>query len=177
MLPTNACVPADLNRTSEVAAQDGTLLAVLLNPPARTAGVRSRNAVTRAARVLGHDRVVFANLCAIATPTVVELNGLGCEGWDLARSELEPLLAETSAVIAGWGVAGLVGEAARRMREQVAWLSRRAGDAGIRGLWMVGGEPRHPSRWHQYVSDKYGRTTGGTFEERIAQVMSLVPLQ
>jgi hypothetical protein len=41
---------------------------------------------------------------------------------------------------------------------------------------MLGGEPRHPSRWHQYVSDKYGRTSGGTFEERIKQVLVAVPL-
>lgn len=49
-------------------------------------------------------------------------------------------------------------------------------DQGITAFWMVGGEPRHPSRWHQFVSDKHGRTTGGTFEERLVQVLVEVPL-
>jgi hypothetical protein len=48
--------------------------------------------------------------------------------------------------------------------------------AGISNIWMVGGEPRHPSRWHQFVSDKYSRTTGGSFEERLDQVLESVPM-
>jgi hypothetical protein len=42
---------------------DRTLLAVLLNPPRTTPGVRTRRAVERAGRVLGYDGVTIVNLC------------------------------------------------------------------------------------------------------------------
>jgi hypothetical protein len=132
--------------------------------------------VTRAGSVLGYSRIVVANMCASATRSVVELNALADDGWELARLEMTASLAGASAVLAGWGVAGLTGQARRRMEAQEEWLSERARDLGIKAFWMVGGKPRHPSRWHQYVSDKYGRTTGGSFEERIAQVLVEVPI-
>ena len=178
MLHTSVCVPLGLPQSSDLRADDEarTLVAVLLNPPATTAGTRSRNAVARAASVLGYDRAVMANLCAVATPSVVELNDHGRDGWDRARAELESALTGADALLAGWGVAGLTGDAGRWMRAQVEWLSERAVASGISRLWMVGGEPRHPSRWHQYVSDKHGRTAGGTFEERLAQVLVEVPV-
>lgn len=175
---TSACVASALSRSSELKAPDGErkLVAVLLNPPASSTGTRSRNAVARAATTLGYDHAIMTNLCAVPTPSVVELNDIDRDGWDHARGELETALTGASAVLAGWGVAGLTGDAAVWMSAQVEWLSDRAMASGIFGFWMVGGAPRHPSRWHQYVSDKYGRTTGGTFDERIAQVLIEVPL-
>lgn len=100
---------------------------------------------------------------------------MGKVAWTAARSDLEAAVAGAGAILAAWGVAGLRGEARRLMSAQVEWLMERAEETGIDIFWTVGGEPRHPSRWHQYVSDKYGRTTGGTFEERIAQVLVAVP--
>lgn len=151
------------------------LVAVLLNPPAQSSGVRSRNAVYRAARVLGYDDVVMTNLCSIATPSIVEVNGLGYEAWTSARRELELAVQSGAGVLAAWGVGGLRGDARRWLRAQVEWLVDCAGTDGIHSFWMVGGEPRHPSRWHQYVSDKHGRTRGGSFDERLAQVLIDVP--
>lgn len=119
----------------------------------------------------------MTNLCAVPTPTVVELNHVGRDGWDRAQAELEAVLDGASAVLACWGIGGLTGDAKRWMHAQVEWLSERAYDRGIAASWMVGGQPRHPSRWHQYVSDKYGRTSGGTFEERIAQVLVEAPFR
>ena len=152
------------------------LVAVLLNPPATSTGTRSRQAVARAASALGYERAVMKNLCAVPTPSVVELNALGRDAWDLAQADLEAALKGARAVLAGWGVAGLTGDARRSMRDQVAWLTVRAQEGGIAAFWMVGGSPRHPSRWHQYVSDKYGRTDGGSFEERIRQVLVAVQM-
>jgi hypothetical protein len=51
-----------------------------------------------------------------------------------------------------------------------------AGDIGNDCIWTLNGEPRHPSRWDQYVSDRHGRASGATFSERIAQVLTSVPL-
>lgn len=149
---------------------------MLLNPPATSAGVRTRNAVGRAARALGYDRVVLANLCTVPTASVVQLNLLGKDAWKFARADLETSLPSAAAVLAAWGIAGLTGRARQARDEQVFWLSKQVKASSIESLWMVGGKPRHPSRWHQYVSDKYGHTSGGTFEERIKQVLVEVPL-
>ncbi|WP_368859933.1 DUF1643 domain-containing protein [Microbacterium algeriense] len=152
------------------------MVAVLLNPPSATAGVRSRNAVARAACAIGYESVVIANLCAVPTPTVVEVSSLDRPAWAAAQHNLGLAVDRADAILAGWGVSGLTGPARRLIDEQVEWLHARARNAGIDGFWTVGGQPRHPSRWHQYVSDKYGRTTGGTFEERIGQALTFVPL-
>lgn len=152
-------------------------MAVLLNPPTKSSGTRSRNAVARGARAIGYRNVVLTNLCAEPTPSVVELNSVGIEAWFEARAGLERTLLGATAVLAAWGVTGITGDARRSMRSQVQWLSGCLASAGIEKMWMVGGEPRHPSRWHQYVSDKYGRTTGGSFEDRIRQVLVEVPLK
>lgn len=153
------------------------LLAVLLNPPGSSSGTRTRNAVERAGQVLGYDHVKIANLCTAATPTVVELNDPDHQhGWSAAREELARSVREASGMLAGWGVAGLSGNARRACRDQVGWLCREAASAGIDRVWMVGGEARHPSRWHQYVSDRHGRTTGGSFEVRLTQVLQTAPV-
>jgi hypothetical protein len=96
--------------------------------------------------------------------------------WTAARRDLILALDGADAILAGWGVSGLTGDARRLLDEQVGWLQARAQQSGIDGFWMVGGQPRHPSRWHQYVSDKYGRTSGGPFDARIAQALTFVRL-
>src|SRR4051794_40950148 len=155
----------------------GILLAVLLNPPGTTSGVRTRNAVASATRVLGYNTVKIANLCTVATPSVVELNDLEqCRGWTAARDELAKAVRSAEGLLAGWGVSGTTGDTRRAREDQVAWLYREAAAAGIEQVWMLGSEPRHPSRWHQWVSDRYGRTSGGTFEQRLAQVLKPVPI-
>lgn len=150
-------------------------MAVLLNPPGRTTGTRSRNAVSRAAAVLDYDDVRIANLCAAPTPTVVELNVLGPESWELARTDLADALVNADGLLAGWGVAGVTSQARRQLLGQVDWLYEHAAAVGIESIWMVGGQPRHPSRWHQFVSNKYGRTMGGTADQRLREVLIAVP--
>jgi hypothetical protein len=156
---------------------DCTLLGVLLNPPLSTPGNRTRNAVTRAGRVLGYDGVEILNLFADATRSVVELNAetVG-DGWARTRGELSAGLRSATGVLAAWGVSGMAGAARQARDEQVAWLMAEAVQAGVSSFWMVGGEPRHPSRWHQFLSDKYGRTTGGSFEERLVQSLVAMPV-
>lgn len=119
----------------------------------------------------------IANLHAFATTSVFELNDLrrAC-GWADARGELAKAVRGADGLLAGWGVSGTTGDTRRALDEQVAWLYSEAMSAGLERAWMVGGEPRHPSRWHQYVSDKYGRTSGGTFEQRLEQVLHAVPI-
>lgn len=131
--------------------------------------------MNRAASVLGYDEVVVTNLCAVATPSLVQLNGLRFEAWESARADLEVAVRSGAGLLAGWGVGGLSGDARQWLHSQVEWLIGCAETGGLRSFWTVGGAPRHPSRWHQYVSDKHGRTRGGTFEERLTQVLVDVP--
>jgi hypothetical protein len=152
-------------------------VAVLLNPPERTSGVRSRNAVARAAAVLGYGEVRVVNLCAEPTASVADLHRVDRDSWERARSELGRALMDATAVLGAWGVAGIAGQTRRDLQAQIDWLYDQALQVGIDRVWMLGGEPRHPSRWHQYVSDKYKRTTSGSFEERLAQVLVALPIR
>lgn len=131
--------------------------------------------MNRAARILGYDEVVMTNLCSVATPSIVEVNRLSRDAWASARVDLEVAVRGGAGLLAAWGVGRLSGTARRCLRAQVEWVVEVARNGGLGSFWMVGGEPRHPSRWHQYVSDKYGRTGGGSFEERLAQVLVEVP--
>lgn len=47
---------------------------------------------------------------------------------------------------------------------------------GIPTPGLSGGQPRHPSRGHQYVSDRHGRTGPGNVEEGLRLVLVQVPL-
>lgn len=159
------------------AAGQGRLVAILLNPPLSSSGNRSRNAVSRVSQLLGYKSVEVVNLYADPTNSNAELAfSETLEGWLRARQNLKIALPSADGLLGAWGVAALAGSAQRERNRQVAWLRTEASRAGLDNMWMVGGEPRHPSRWHQYVSDKYGRTTGGTFEERLRQVVVRVPL-
>jgi hypothetical protein len=94
----------------------------------------------------------------------------------VARDALAAGLEGCDEVAAAWGLYGLTGTAKAHRRDHLAWLVGTAKSLGHTECWAVGGEPRHPSRWHQYVSDVHGRTTAGTFAERLHQVLVKVPL-
>ncbi|WP_373457891.1 DUF1643 domain-containing protein [Paeniglutamicibacter psychrophenolicus] len=153
------------------------LLAVLLNPPL-TSGVASLRHVEAARLALACDSVLIANLFSEPTRSVEDINVIGkCpEGWTQSREQLLNALDSADVLMGAWGISGLTGEAARMRKSQVAWLAQSAMDQGFDKLWTVGGTPRHPSRWHQYVSDKYQRAVGETLELRLSSVLSTVDL-
>lgn len=150
-----------------------TLGALLLNPPT-TDGRRTRRHLEVAASLLGCDFVEIANLFAISTKDVTAMNLVGRDvaGWLAARPELCGLIARADVLVAGWGVRGLSGLAAQHQRAQLRLITGHARLHGRTHVWTVGGQPRHPSRWHQFVSDRHGRTLGGSFSERLTCVLS-----
>ncbi|MCC2309168.1 DUF1643 domain-containing protein [Cellulomonas chengniuliangii] len=131
------------------------------------------------AELLGCDVVMIANLCDAASQDLRGMRAVAAEAapWMRARSSLQEALAASTMVLAGWGVAKPSGLAAQHQRQQLAWLSTAIEGAGHSTAWCVGGQPRHPSRWHQYVSDRHGRTHGGSSAERLREVLVAVPVR
>lgn len=150
-----------------------TLGALLLNPPT-TDGQRTRRHLEVAASLLDCDRVEIANLFAISTQDVTAMNLVGRDaaGWLAAQPHLCGLIARADVLVAGWGVRGLTGLAAQHQRAQLRLIADQARLQGRTHVWTVGGQPRHPSRWHQFVSDRHGRTQGGSLPERLTCVLS-----
>jgi hypothetical protein len=153
-----------------------TLGAVLINPPTGS-GTRTIRHLRVAAELLDCDSVEIANLFSVATRDVTGINeaGRSADGWSAAQPRLRQVIAESDCLIAGWGVGGLSGAAAMYQRIQLDYVRLCAREFGLDHIWTINGEPRHPSRWHQYVSDRHGRATGTCLGERIALVLTSVP--
>lgn len=157
----------------------GRLVALLASPPT-TSGARTERKVRQALQVLGADRYVIANLYAFPVKDLpaLSISGAHPAGWLSARPKLTRAVREADILLAAWGLHRLNGRARRLQHDQFAWLRDLLSRAGHSTAWCVGGRARHPSRWHQYVSDRHGRTTcSPSFEERLDQVIAEVPLQ
>lgn len=153
----------------------GRVLCAILASPPLTAGVRTRNMVGTAAALLGCDQVLVVNLLNAPTADIpaMSVSGREAEAWLESRSALSAGLAQADELLAAWGKQGLTGPARTHRQDQLAWLGAEASVCGHLTAWAVGAEPRHPSRWHQYVSDRHGRTSGaGTTSQRIAEVLA-----
>lgn len=148
------------------------LLAVLANPSLQS-GSRSLGRVQLAAQLLGYEQGRIANLFAVASASSREIAVLGhdAHGWEIARPLLLEAIAEAGQVLVGFGAIPVTGAARRHLEQQLHWLAEALHLQGHDTVWQVG-QARHPSRWHQYVSDRHGRTAGGTFEERLREVLT-----
>lgn len=153
------------------------LLAVLLNPPL-TSGAASLRHVEAARKALGCSSLIVTNLFDTPTRSVEDINIVGAEeeGWIRAREHIRRSISGSDLLLGAWGISGLTGSAARMRTSQVSWLVQVALGEGLGHVWTVGGTPRHPSRWHQYVSDKYQRASGETMDERLLCVLTKTPL-
>jgi Protein of unknown function (DUF1643) len=129
------------------------------------------------AGLLECDDLEIANLFAIPTRDVTAINraGRASDGWEAARSRLRQVITEADHLLAGWGVSGLAGQAAVNRRAQLCYVGECARESGKDYIWTLNGEARHPSRWHQYVSDRHGRASGASLNERMAMVLTSIP--
>ena len=167
--------PADQMPHDQRRPGQRTLLAVLANPVPRPSS-RSERHLAVAASILGFDRAEIANLFAIPSSSSRDIRHLGAEasGWLSAREKLETSLPLASGVLVGFGTIPTNAASREHLREQLDWLSARLRALPEVGVWEVG-RARHPSRWHQYVSDVHARTAGGDFAQRLAEVLQPVP--
>ena len=148
------------------------LCAIALNPPT-TNGLRTAKHLRVAAEIIGCSDLVIVNLFSVPTRNVLDINEAGTDwdGWLNARPQLGSGISSSDAVIVAWGVRGLTGLARDNFRQQVEWVFSELAASEHDQVWTINGEARHASRWHQYVSDQHGRTTGGDFETRLQQVL------
>ncbi len=136
------------------------------------------NAVQRAAGLLGYQNLRIVNLLNVPTRNsghVVEL-GATEEPWLEARHHLSVSLLAAADLLFAWGLLHHLGLARSVAKQQVDWLLDLAVTVGHQSAWAVGHDVRHPSRWHQYTSDRYGRTGGGSADERLRAVLLCRPL-
>lgn len=154
-----------------------TLGAILLNPPL-TRGTRTVNSLCIAADILECDTVEVANLFSVPTRDVTVINSIGrsTAGWEAARTQLLQVVSESDHLLAGWGVSGLSGLASTRRLMQIEYVYSCARKTGKNAIWTLNGEARHPSRWHQYVSDRHGRARGNSLRDRIGSVLTQIPV-
>lgn len=157
---------------------NGTLCALLACPPT-TSGVRTLNALGVAARCLQFTHLTVGNLLSVPARDMSAMSEVGVDAdlWKAARVDVEQALGHADGLIAAWGVGPLAGPARRHHRDQIEWLIRTAQAAGHTITWTLGGQPRHPSRWHQFASDRHGRTSPGlSREDRVSRLLVQVPL-
>lgn len=145
------------------------LIAVLLNPPVGD-GKRTNAHLRIASESLNCDAVEIVNLYPGATKDLAELGrtALHSSAWIKHRQVIAAALARGDEVLLGWGVSLPTGVARGHMIAQTQWVVDELRSSGVTA-WVVGDGPRHPSRWHQYVSDRHGRTSGGSLSERVRE--------
>lgn len=152
----------------------GLLGVILMNPPTGSGGATTRH-LQAACQVLACRAYQVVNLLPVPTRSVSGISEAGrtIEVWHAARPALRELIHEADELLLGWGLGGGFGGVAREhFRDQTCWIrseiARKRSDPLV---WTVGNEPRHPSRWHQYVSDRHERTQGGDFPTRLRRVL------
>ena len=146
--------------------------AILLNP------AREANRVSRTHLVLEDVRVAktwgtleIANLVGTPTRNSKELEQVATSVQLFldVRDRLDTVLAGSDTLVFAWGVAPLRGLAGTYVRDQANWVISRALHHGHTHAWVMGGHPRHPSRWRQYVGPQRGLFDGATTVDRLAQ--------
>ena len=155
------------------------LCAVLLNPPLGSSPdtVTVRNAAV-ASHVLGASEWVIGNLVDRPTRDLPELNEVGVaqEMWVTSRPLLGEEMATADALLFGWGVGGFTLSARSHFQRQVLWVLDEARRMGLTSGWTLGGLPRHPSRWRQYLGPQRNLFDGGSFEDRLRRALVPTPL-
>jgi hypothetical protein len=105
---------------------------------------------------LGYSSVAVANLFSIATYRTGGVSAAGADpkGWLAARPGLAQGVGAADAVILAYGIQEPSGPARHHFRDQLSWLQNEIHERGLK-TWMVGGRPRHPSRWHRHTYAEY----------------------
>lgn len=117
------------------------LLVIGSNPSALTSGARTLTRVELAREVLGFGQARLANLFAVPSYRSGELRelGIGIEGWQAVRAEMEEAIGVADAVLLAYGVGVPSGPARTLFREQAAWLDARIAARSHSTWWALVG--------------------------------------
>ena len=146
--------------------------AIFLNP------VREANRVSRTHLVL--EDVRFANTWGtlevanfVGTPTrdskEFEQAATSVQLFLDVRDHLETVLASSDTLVFVWDVTPLRGPAGRYVCGHANWVVSRVLHHGHTHALAMGGRPRHPSRWCQYVGPWRGLFDDTTTVDRFIQ--------
>lgn len=154
----------------------GRLVAVLANPTTRSS-TRTEQRIALAAGVLGYSDWVIVNLFPLPSASSRDIDRLGRDPslWLQGRAGISYELNGAVAVLVGFGTIPTSRETGDLLARQLAWLSDELTGRSSIDVWQIG-IARHPSRWHQYLGAKHGRTSGGSFAERISESLTQVPV-
>ena len=153
------------------------LLAVLMNPPLTT-GERTRRQLAVSQKLLACETLVVENLFPLPSRSISDISSLGIDElpWLEARIPLREAISGASRILLGYGMTVPTGAARLHHLDQLSWLRSTMIELGHATAWQLGDGARHPSRWHQYISDRHGRTNGGTSEDRLREALTQVPI-
>jgi hypothetical protein len=129
------------------------LVAVLANPPLPDHGDRTRARIEQAADIIGCNAVTIVNLFPLASRSSIGIADLGdaASPWLAAQSDIQEAVTKADAILFGYGVTSPSGRAGEHHRAQIAWTKALVASLPV-VPWMVGGQPRHPSRWQRHTS-------------------------
>lgn len=129
------------------------LVAVLANPALADCGFRTRARVGLAAEIIGCQTVTIVNLFPMESRSSMSIAEMGgtVSPWLAARSDIGEAVANADEILLGFGVTSPSGPAGGYHHAQIAWTKALVARAAATP-WMVGGQPRHPSRWQRYTS-------------------------
>lgn len=146
------------------------LVVVGSNPPT-TSGQRTLRRVEVVREVLGFQTVEMANLFPFPTYRTSGLSDVGQtkEGWLEARHQMRAAIERASGVLLAYGLGQPTGAARHHHRMQVAWLDQLLVSEQV-AVWWVGGQPRHPSRWHRHT---HRVDPSRTWREVLPEVLTL----
>lgn len=146
--------------------------AILLNPARETKRPSTTELVLEDVRVAkAWGMLEIANLVETPTRNSKELAQVATspEAFLGARDRLDAILTSSDILVFAWGIAPLPGPAGRHVRGQANWVISRAQHHGHTHAWAMGGRPRHPSRWRQYVGPQRGLFDGPTTIDRLTR--------
>lgn len=156
-----------------------TVSAVLLNPSADPQGSVSMAVLHALRDHRGWAAVPVVNLVTMPSRNSRELSRLAedPETWEAARAPLERAIRHCDELLLAWGVSLLAGAARPNQMAQIRWVLEQAREHGHNSAWMLGGAPRHPSRWRQFVGPQRGLIVGGTTIQRISRLLTRSELE
>jgi hypothetical protein len=133
----------------------GRIVAVLSNP-ATTSGVRTLSRVELTRKILGFESAAITNIFALPTYRSGEISEAGSDvlGWHSARPIVSEAVKGADGILLAYGLQPPSGPAKRHFHDQIDWLRTQI-QASQLPTWMLGGRPRHPSRWQRHTSSTF----------------------